>query len=73
MGLLDKAKAMFDKSGGANKAKDMLDKAGGMDKVEDIAAQAVDKADQATGGKVPDQVYDAVDKIDGKDDLPPRS
>jgi len=72
MGLLDKAKDLFAKGGGTAKAKELLDKAGGADKVEDVAAKAVDAIDDKTGGKVPDQVYDVVDKIDGKDDLPPR-
>jgi len=72
MGFLDKAKDAFDKAGGVDKAKEMLDKVGGVDKVEDLAAQGTEKVDGLTKGKVPDQVYDAVDKIDGKDDLPPR-
>lgn len=51
MGLMDKAKAA---------AKDAADK------VEGVAKKAVHAVDDKTGGKVPDSVKDAVDKIDGE-------
>jgi hypothetical protein len=72
MGFLDKAKGMFDKAGGTEKAKELVDKAGGVDKIEEVSASALGQADTRLDGKIPDQAYDLVDKIDGKDDLPPK-
>ena len=53
MGLMDKAKEALEDV---------------RDKVEDVAEAIVDKVDQVSGGKVPDAVKNAVDKIDGEDD-----
>lgn len=50
----------------SDKAKDALGEV--REKAEDVAAKVVDKVDDATGGKVPDSVKDAVDKIDGETD-----
>lgn len=51
-----------------DQAKDAIDTA--REKAEDLAEQAVHKVDEVTGGKVPDAVKKAVDKIDSKDDTP---
>jgi hypothetical protein len=54
--------SLFDKAKDAAK-KAMKDR----DRVEDVADKGVDLADDRTGGKVPDQVRDGVDRIDGKE------
>lgn len=54
--------SLFDKAKDAAK-KAMKDR----DRVEDVADKVVEVADKRTGGKVPDQVRDAVDGIDGKE------
>lgn len=51
----------------ADKAKDALEDV--RDTAGDLAEKAVDKIDDATGGKVPDAVKDIVDKIDGDDEI----
>jgi hypothetical protein len=38
------------------------------DKAKDALGDVVDKVDDATGGKVPDAVKNAVDKVDGEVD-----
>lgn len=48
-----------------DKAKDMAEDA--RDKIGDAAEAAVEKVDEMTGGKVPDAIKDAVDKIDGEE------
>jgi hypothetical protein len=50
MGILDKAKQLMK---------------GRERQIEDAAEKVVDVVDNKTGGKVPDPVRDAVDKIDG--------
>jgi hypothetical protein len=58
MSFLDKAKAA---------AKDLAENQAAKDAFENAAEKAVDVVDDKSGGKVPDAVKNAVDKIDGKD------
>jgi len=63
MGLFDKAKDAAE--GAMDKAKDAAE--GARDVVGNAAESVVDKVDDMTGGKVPDMIKDAVDKIDGEE------
>lgn len=47
-----------------DKAKDAIKDVA--EKVEDVTDKVVDVIDEKTGGKVPDAVKNAVDKIDGE-------
>ena len=64
MGLFDKAKDAAE--GAMDKAKDAAE--GARDVVGNAAEAVVDKVDDMTGGKVPDAIKNAVDKIDGEVD-----
>ncbi len=63
MGLFDKAKEAAE--GAMDKAKDAAE--GARDMAENAAEAVVNKVDDMTGGKVPDAIKDAVDKIDGEE------
>lgn len=65
MGLFDKAKDAAE--GAMDKAKDAAE--GARDVVGNAAEGLVEKVDDMTGGKVPDAIKEAVDKIDGEDEI----
>ena len=63
MGLFDKAKEAAE--GAIDKAKEAAE--GARDMAGNAAEAVVGKVDDMTGGKVPDAIKDAVDKIDGEE------